>query len=189
MRIKPDPFEADRIFEFYRKSFNLHSERGTLELIELPVIIARRAILFDLHHELYSVVGRTANLLIKRVSIPYGRDFCKWVKNTYFKGKEFSTEIALKFLACETLAIGMGKIIIQYDKDSGEVLVEGPDGLPVGRKYIKEKIKVDSSVDSYHLGYYEGFMSELFNTKYVGVEETCVALGASSCIARLMKKE
>ena len=36
-------------------------------------------------------------------------------------------------------------------------------------------------VDSYFLGYFEGFFSKLNNTTYYGIETECVAKGDSCC--------
>ena len=52
------------------------------------------------------------------------------------------------------------------------------EGMATGRNYEGTS---EQPVDSYFLGYFEGFFSKLDNTTYHGIETECVAMGNDCC--------
>ncbi len=180
MKIEPTEKDIENVHKIYLDQSKIDHEKGQLKLGDLPIIWARADLLYDMYIELRKVVGESANPLMRKMGTPYGRNFFRTLGraflSTYGKTDE---EALLSFLAAENAVIGWGRISI--DKEDGRWVVVCKKGFPVAQSFRLKKMFSTVPVDSYFLGYFEGFVTEMEGKKYVGRETKCIALGDDCC--------
>jgi hypothetical protein len=89
-------------------------------------------------------------------------------------------------VCAETEAIGWGKIAVE--DDGKKVVITSRDGFASGRTIAASGTRA-TPVDSYFLGYFEGFLNTLDGTRYAGEEVECVAKGDRQCKMVFRKDE
>ena len=181
MKISATKEDAQRILESYKARIHVEFDNGQLRLNGLPILWARAELQYNIYRELENLIGDSAHSVIKRIAKPYGVSFCKLMEQGFVKsGEKASRNDMLKDLCAENLAIGWGRIELE-DKE-GELVVSSKTGFPVGQEYKARASKSKRAVDSYFLGYMEGFLSTLDSTSYVGEETECMGKGDPRCV-------
>jgi predicted hydrocarbon binding protein len=187
MTIKYDRENVAQVHEYYKKSTVIDFENGRLNLDELPIIWARAELLYDIHSEIYKVVGDAVHALVRKIALPYGINFCKWLeKNFEERGGELSRESMLGFMCSETLAIGWGAV--EIEDEGNTIAIIAKKGFPVGQLYRDNGHTFPHPVDSYMVGYFEGFFSKLDKAVYSVIETDCVGKGDELCRIILQKR-
>ena len=176
MKVEASPEEVASILNQYKTIIQSNTTTGELVFEDIPVIIARAEFMSNIYSELESLVGASASGVLKRIGKVYGEKFYELLIN----GPEGNTigdrQKLFSHLCAETQAIGWGRITIE--EFPGKIVVMSEKGLATGRNYEGTS---EQPVDSYFLGYFEGFLSKLDNISYHGIESECVAVGNDCC--------
>lgn len=188
MRIEPTEKDIENVYKIYLDQSKIDHEKGQLKLGDLPIIWARADLLYNMYLELRKVVGESANPLMRKMGKPYGRNFFRTLGRAFMSAHGKTDEEALlNFLAAENAVIGWGRISIE--REDGRWVVVCKSGFPVAQAFISKKMFSTVPVDSYFLGYLEGFVTELEGEKYIGRETKCLALGDDQCRMVFERKE
>lgn len=180
MRVEPTEKDIKNVHKIYLDQSNIDYAKGQLKLGDLPIIWARADLLYDMYIELKKIVGDSANPLMQKMGKPYGRNFFRTLGRAFIAAHGKTDEEALlNFLAAENAVIGWGRISVERSGDRWIVI--SPTGFPVAQSFRTKKMFSTVPVDSYFLGYFEGFVSELSEVVYVGRETKCIALGDDYC--------
>jgi predicted hydrocarbon binding protein len=180
MRIEPTEKDIENVYKIYLDQSKIDHEKGQLKLGDLPIIWARADLLYNMYLELRKVVGESANPLMRKMGKPYGRNFFRTLGRALMSAHGSADEEALlNFLAAENAVIGWGRISIE--REDGRWVIVCKNGFPVAQSFRSKKMFSTVPVDSYFLGYFEGFVTELEGEKYIGRETKCLALGDDQC--------
>jgi predicted hydrocarbon binding protein len=180
MRVEPTEKDIQNVHKIYLDQSKIDYAKGQLKLGDLPIIWARADLLYDMYIELKKIVGDSANPLMRKMGRPYGRNFFRTLGRAFVAAHGKTDEEALlNFLAAENAVIGWGRISVERSGDRWIVI--SPTGFPVAQSFRSKKMYSTVPVDSYFLGYFEGFVSELSDVVYVGKETKCLALGDDVC--------
>ena len=176
MKIEASQEEVASLLNQYKT--NIHPKPSTGELVydDLPVMIARAEIMSNIYSELEGIVGESATGVLKKIGKSYGEMFYELLSNGTQSYILDDKEKIVNHICAETEAIGWGRISIEEFPD--KIIIISDTGMATGRNY---KGETQHPVDSYFLGYFEGFFSKLNNTTYYGVETECVAKGDNCC--------
>ncbi|MBI5000400.1 MAG: hypothetical protein HZB92_02580 [Euryarchaeota archaeon] len=181
MKITATKEDAQRILDSYKSRAHVEFEDGQLRLNGLPIMWARAELQYNIFNELENLIGDSAHSVIKRIAKPYGVSFCKLMEQGFVKTGERAARMEmLKDLCAENLAIGWGRI--EFEDKDGEIIISSQTGFPVGQEYKARASRSKRSVDSYFLGYMEGFLSTLDSTSYMGEEVECMGKGDPRCV-------
>ncbi len=183
MRIEPSEEYVTSVLEKYKRSTSVDFTTGDLKYDDVPIIWARAELLYHIYSELESLMSESALAILKRIGKPYGSNFYKMMKEQGQVERLQNQENIYKYLVSETMAIGWGEVAIDT---VGDLLIFTCEkGLTVG-KYHKSKGKTSNwAIDSYFLGYLEGFLTEMHGRPYKGEETECVGKGDDRCTIRL----
>lgn len=184
MKIEPNREYVERVLATYKNSTQIDYESGELVFGKMPIIWARAEFLYNIYHELSELIGDSANSILRRIGNPYGASFFNNIKESGVIDKLAKTENVYLYLCSENLVIGWGQISIE--EANGTITVISEPGLPTGRSFRRHKQKSQWSVDSYFLGYLEGFFSEMHGKQIVGEELECVGKGDDRCVMRFL---
>ena len=188
MRVEPTEKEIENVYRIYLDQSRIDHKKGQLKLGDLPIIWARADLLYDMYIELRKVVGESANPLMTEMGKPYGRNFFRTLGKAFLSAHGKTDEEALlNFLAAENAVIGWGRIAIE--REAGRMVVICKNGFPIAQTFRSKKMFSTVPVDSYFLGYFEGFVTELEGERYVGREAKCLALGDDQCRMIFEKRE
>jgi len=157
MKIEPTEKDIENVYRIYLDQSKFDFQKGQLKLGDLPIIWARAELLYDMYLELKKVVGESANPLMRKMGKPYGRNFFRTLGKAFISthGKT-DEEGILSFLAAENAVIGWGRISIEKEGDNWVVTCK--NGFPVAQTFRSKKMFSTVPVDSYFLGYLEGFV-------------------------------
>lgn len=180
MKIEPSEKDIENVYRIYLDQSKIDHETGQLKLGDLPIIWARAELLYDMYLELRKVVGESANPLMRKMGMPYGRNFYRTLGRAFMStyGKT-DKEALLNFLAAENAVIGWGRISIERNENGWVIVCK--KGFPISQTFRSKKMFSTVPVDSYFLGYFEGFVNEMEGQKFVGKETKCIALGDDHC--------
>lgn len=184
MKIEPNKEYVERVLETYKESTEIDYETGELMFGKMPIIWARAEFLFNIYHELSELIGDSANSILRRIGNPYGSSFFQHIKESGVVEKLARNENVYLYLCSENMVIGWGQITIE--EKEGQIIVVSDPGLPTGRAYKRHDMTSQWPVDSYFLGYLEGFFSEMHGKQIVGNEEECVGKGDERCVMRFL---
>lgn len=177
MKVKATELQVASILDDYKNGTHPDPRTGELLFGDLPIIFARAEMMANIYQELESLVGESAGAVLKRMGRRYGEKFHRLV--TEERGDLLGNrELLLQFVCAETQAIGWGRITIE--DDGKEVVITSRDGLASGRAIAGSSGRT-APVDSYFLGYFEGFLNTLDSTRYSSEEVECVAKGDKQC--------
>ena len=176
MRAEASPEEVASILNQYKTIIQSNTTTGELVFEDVPVIIARAEFMSTIYSELESLVGASASGVLKRIGKVYGEKFYELLMNGPEGNAIGDRQKLFSYLCAETQAIGWGRISIE--EFPGKIVVRSEEGLATGRNY---EGKSEQPVDSYFLGYFEGFFNKLDNIIYHCIESECVAMGDSCC--------
>lgn len=180
MRIEPTEKDIQNVYRIYLDQSKIDFQKGQLKLGDLPIIWARAELLYDMYLELKKVVGESANPLMRKMGKPYGRNFFRTLAKAFITTHGRTDEQGiLSFLAAENAVIGWGRISIE--KEGENWVVTCKNGFPVAQTFRSKRMFSTVPVDSYFLGYFEGFVSELEGEVFIGRETKCLALGDDHC--------
>jgi predicted hydrocarbon binding protein len=169
------------VLKTYKERVHVDFDSGQLKLGNLPIIWARAELQFNMYAEMENLIGEPASAVIRRMAKPYGASFCKLLHQGFLKDNRTpSRDEMFRDVCAENLAIGWGQI--EIEERPGEITVRSKTGLPVGLEFASRKLKSERGVDSYFLGYFEGFLSALDNAPYHGEESLCRAKGDGECV-------
>jgi len=175
LKIEASPEEVANLLNQYKTTIQPNNETGELVFANIPVIFARAEFMSNIHLELEGIVGESATGILKKIGKSYGEMFFDLLNN--HQTELMSDRVKLfNYLCAETEAIGWGRISIE--ELPNKIIIISDKGMATGRNY---KGQSQNAVDSYFLGYFEGFFSKLNNTTYYGVETECVAKGDERC--------
>jgi predicted hydrocarbon binding protein len=181
MKVAATKEEVLEVLKAYKERVHVDFGTGQLMLNNLPIIWARAELQFNMYAEMENLIGEPAAAVIRRMAKPYGASFCKLLHQGFIKdGKTPSREELFRDVCAENQAIGWGQI--EIDEKPGEITVTSKTGLMVGQEFEARKLKTDRGVDSYFLGYFEGFLSALDNHSYHGEEVQCKGKGDPECV-------
>ncbi len=175
MIIEATPDEVAAILNQYKTTIQPKMETGQLVFQDIPVMFARAEFMSNIYSELESMVGESARGVLKSIGKAYGEMFYALMSS---QQGELLTDKAkvYKYVCAETQAIGWGKISIEELSD--KIIIRSDGGLATSRNY---KGQSEYPIDSYFLGYFEGFLSKFNNITYYGYETECVAKGDERC--------
>ena len=176
MKIEATPEEVANLLNHYKTTIQPKSSTGELVYEDIPVIIARAEFMSNIYSELEGIVGESATGVMKKIGKSYGEMFYNLTSNGQQSHLLANKEKIFNFICAETEAIGWGRITIE--ELPNKIIIIADQGMATGRNY---EGKSEHPVDSYFLGYFEGFFSKLNNTTYYGVETECVAKGDERC--------
>ena len=176
MKIEASPDEVASLLNQYKTTIQPKSSTGELVYEDVPVMIARAEIMSNIYSELEGIVGESATGVLKKIGKSYGEMFYALISNGPRSHLLADKEKIFNFVCAETEAIGWGRISIE--ELPNKFIIIADQGMATGRNYNGES---QHPVDSYFLGYFEGFLSKLNNTIYYGVETECVAKGDGCC--------
>ncbi|MCK5038191.1 MAG: 4-vinyl reductase [Thermoplasmata archaeon] len=180
MRIEPSKEYVTNVLDKYKRNTTVDFSTGELKYDDVPIIWARSELMYHIYSELENLMSESALSILKRISKPYGANFYIMMKEQSLAKRLNTHENIYKYLVSETMAIGWGEVIMDIEGDT--ITCTSEKGLPVG-KYHKELGKTSTyPIDSYFLGYLEGFLGEMHNKIYIGVEEECVGKGDERCV-------
>jgi len=184
MKINATKDQVASILNDYKSGTNIDPKTGELMFGDLPIIFARAEIMSNIYQELEKLVGESASGVMKRLGKSYGEKFLELINE---EQPEILSrrETLYQFVCAETQAIGWGKITIEDDGKS--IMISSKEGLASGRTASPKGERLHS-MDSYFLGYFEGFLSKLENAQYIGEESECVAKGDDRCMMVFTKK-
>ena len=178
MKAEASGEQVASILNDYKVNTKADLASGQLVFGSLPIIYARAEIMASIYQELFNLVGESASSVLKRMGKSYGEKFHDLIEQEDSELFE-DREMLFKFVCAETQAIGWGRIAIE--DDGRTVTITSPEGLAGGR-ILAQKGKQPQAVDSYFLGYFEGFLTKLDGTAYESEESKCVAKGDAHCI-------
>ena len=178
MKVHASNEQVASILSEYKRETHTDPETGELLFGELPILFARAEIMSGIYQELENIVGESASAVLKRMGRSYGEKFHSLISQEQ-PGLLKDRELLYQFVCAETQAIGWGKISVE--DDGRKVTISSKDGMASGRTIATRGSK-KHSVDSYFLGYFEGFLNKLDNTSYSAEETECVAKGDSQCM-------
>ncbi len=184
MKVEASGEQVASILNDYKVNTRADLATGQLIFGQLPIIYARAEIICNIYQELYNLVGESASAVLKRMGRTYGEKFHDLIEQEDSKLFE-DREMLLQFVCAETQAIGWGRIAIE--DDGRTVTIISPDGL-VGGRIMAEKGKHPHAIDSYFLGYFEGFLTKLDGIRYDSEESLCVAKGDAKCMMVFRRK-
>ena len=170
--MKLDSSGAEEIFKEWRDA--LEFESG-LQIKNTPVVLIKRDIFYLLYEGLSKIVGAPAITIMSFAGEGYGKELYRDVAAECGEDRD----MAIKALCNIISASGIGDIEIEVSDTDIEITV--PEGLPIGKK------AKGRAADSYFVGMFSEFFSELFNKRFEGNEEECLAKGDSIC--RIVLKE
>ncbi len=176
MKIEASPEEVTSILNQYKTTIQSKASTGELVFEDVPVIFARAEFMSTIYSELEELVGASASGVLKRIGKAYGEKFYELLINDQESNIFGDRQKLFSYLCAETQAIGWGRISIE--EFPGKIIIRSEKGLATGRNYVG---KSEQPVDSYFLGYFEGFFSKLDNIVYHGIESECIAAGNSCC--------
>ena len=175
MKIEASPEEVASLLNQYKSTIQPKPSTGELVYADIPVMFARAEIMSNIYSELEGLVGASATGVLKKIGKSYGEMFFELLSNHQAEILADKEKI-FNHVCAETEAIGWGRISIEEFPD--KIIVISDQGMATARNYKEQS---PHPVDSYFLGYFEGFFSKLNNTTYYGVETECVAKGDSRC--------
>ncbi len=176
MKIEASPEEVASILNQYKTAIKLKPSTGELVYEDISVMIARAEFMSNIYSELEDLVGASASAVLKRIGKAYGEKFYELLSNGQQSEMLGDRERLLSYICAETEAIGWGRISIE--ELPGKIIIKSEEGMATGRNYEGTS---EQPVDSYFLGYFEGFFNKLDNTRYHAIESECVAVGNSCC--------
>ena len=176
MKVEASPEEVASLLNQYKTIIQPKPSTGELVYEDIPVMIARAEIMSNVYSELEGIVGESATGVLKKIGKSYGEMFYNLISNSPQSNLLADKEKMFNFICAETEAIGWGRISIE--ELPNKVIIIADQGMATGRNYNDTS---DHPVDSYFLGYFEGFLNKLNGTVYYGVETQCVAKGDSCC--------
>ncbi|MBA3046606.1 MAG: hypothetical protein KKH41_00700 [Candidatus Thermoplasmatota archaeon] len=177
MKVNATKEQVASILNDYKSNTEIDPKTGELLFGELPIILARAEIMSNIYQELEKLVGESASGVMKRLGKSYGEKFLDLITEEQ-EGLLDDRELLYQFVCAETQAIGWGCITIE--DDGKQVVISSKDGLASGRTALPKGGRAHS-MDSYFLGYFEGFLSKLDNESYFGEESECVGKGDGQC--------
>ncbi len=187
MKITPDPIKIKQIHDYYKANTTLDPERGFLQFDNVPIIWARTSLLYHMLWEVQALVGDAAVEVMHRIGKPYGQNFFEMSANHLSKESQSpAKDDFLEYLAVETAAIGWGNISIEREGDDIKISCE--NGFPVGLLTKKNRDLAEYPVDTYFLGYFEGFITAWQGKDYRGKEIECVGKGDKRCLMQFTPK-
>ncbi|MCD6467555.1 MAG: hypothetical protein J7L10_06520 [Methanomicrobia archaeon] len=151
---------------------------GELKLGELPIVMARRVIFYNLWSSIEKLVGKAAHSIVLSMGKPQGISFAENLEK-YIGHEKKDLDTAMDFLCNETYAIGWGAVEIELRDTDIEVRCE--EGFPVGKEYVLINKVSSIPVDSFFLGYFHGFFETYFKERYSFGEVMCVGMGDRMC--------
>jgi len=178
MKVDATPDEVEAILRLYKNNTKIDTDSGTLQFGNLPVLWARADVFTNMFLELENLVGASASSVMKRIGEQYGKKFYNLLKSGNTSLLINDTKKVYNYLCAETQAIGWGQIEIEEVED--EIILTSL-GFAAARSYIIDNKKRETPVDSYFLGYFEGFFTEMHQKKYIGEEVECLAMGHDNC--------
>ncbi len=177
MKVNATREQVASILNDYKSGTDIDPHTGELQFGELPIIFARAEIMSNIYQELEKLVGESASGVMKRLGRSYGEKFMDLITEEQSELLE-DREVLYQFVCAETQAIGWGKISIE--DDGKNVTITSKEGLASGRT-ASQKGTRHNPIDSYFVGYFEGFLSKMNDAQYSGEEEECVAMGHPQC--------
>jgi predicted hydrocarbon binding protein len=165
--MKFESVNAQELLKEYISKMELDDE---LRISNLPMVIVSKDIFFTFWREMTRIVGAPAATIMYFAGETSGKELYGDMK----KGAD-SREELITALCDNLLATGIGKIEIEISDDEKSIEIVAKNGLPIGKR-AEGKV-----ADSYFTGCFAGFFSELFNKKFGGTEEECVAKGDNRC--------
>ncbi len=175
MKIEASPEEVASLLNQYKTTIQPKPSTGELVYANIPVMFARAEFMSNIHSELEGIVGESATGVLKKIGKSYGEMFFELLNN-YQAELLSDKEKIYNHICAETEAIGWGRISIE--ELPNKIIIIADNGMATGRNYKEQS---QHPVDSYFLGYFEGFLGKLNNTTYYGIETECVAKGDSCC--------
>ena len=129
----------------------------------------------NIYSELEDLVGASASSVLKRIGKAYGERFYDFLK--IHQGEMLSDKAkTYNYICAETQAIGWGRISIEELSD--KIIISSEGGFVSSRNYTG---KSQQPVDGFFLGYFEGLLSKLNNTRYYGNGTKCLVTGHDCC--------
>jgi predicted hydrocarbon binding protein len=177
MKVNATKEQVVSILNDYKTGTEIDPGTGDLQFGELPIIFARAEIMANIYQELEKLVGESATGVMKRLGKSYGEKFMNLITEEQSELLE-DRETLYQFVCAETQAIGWGRITIEDDGKT--VTISSKEGLAGGRTAAHKGTR-KTPIDSYFLGYFEGFLSKMDDSQYVGEEEQCVSMGHPQC--------
>jgi len=172
--------DIKRLHAYYKDHTSVNYKEGQLEVSGIPIIWARAELLFNLYTETENIVSDAAHALMQRIAFPHGEHFYNVVLDRFVgNGSKPSNDSIIHYLCAETGAIGWGFISVEIRDDIVEIIC--PKGFTVGKEAARRGMTIKEPVDSYFLGYFEGFFSRLLEWDFRGEELECVAMGDPQC--------
>jgi len=150
---------------------------GELKLGELPIVMARRVIFYNLWASVEKLVGKAAHSIVFGMGKPQGISFAADLEKLIEHEKDLDT--TMNALCNETYAIGWGAVEIELKDTDIEVRCE--KGFPVGKEYVLINKISSIPVDSFFLGYFHGFFETYFKKRYTSEEVMCIGMGDKMC--------
>ena len=176
MKIEASQDDVNNILDKYKTIIKSNNDTGELVFAGIPVMFSRAQFMSNIFSELEGIVGESATGILKKIGKSYGELFYDLLYDSQHSVLEGEKEKIFNYLCAETQAIGWGRISIE--ELSGKIIISSEEGMATGRNYSGQS---QGSVDSYFLGYFEGFFSKLNKTPYHGTETECVAKGDKHC--------
>jgi len=181
VRIEPSYEEVKQIYQEYMTTIRLDFENGALLYKDIPIILSRAALLYNIFTEMYNLLGESVIAIMHRIGKPYGESFYKIVSESFkMAGIEGSIENHYRYICAETASIGWGRIAIEDDGNAVKIICKR--GFPVGRLSVAEGKVSTYPMDAYFLGYFEGYLSLLHRKDMKGREVECVGKGDERCL-------
>ena len=182
MRIEPSEEYVLNVLDKYKRNTNVDFDSGELRYEGVAIIWARSELLYHIYSELESLMSESALAILKRIGKPYGTNFYKMMKEQDLVERLETEENIYNYLVSETMAIGWGEVVMDV---LGEAMVFTCEkGLPVGSFHRKNGKTSPYPIDTYFLGYIEGFLTEMHGRPYKGEETECVGQGDERCVMK-----
>lgn len=175
MKIEASPEDVASLLNQYKTTIKSNPETGELVYDDIPVMFARADFMSNIYSELEELVGASASSVLKRIGKAYGELFYELLKSE--QGDIIADKAKIyNYICAETQAIGWGRI--SMDVFPEKIIIISEEGFVSSRSY---KGTSQQSVDGFFLGYFEGLLSKLNNTRYYGVGIKCMAMGDDCC--------
>lgn len=178
MKVEATIEEANNVLTLYKNNTRIDPDSGALRFGNLPVIWARADFISNIFIELEKLVGQSASSVMKRIGKVYGSKFYELLKKGNTALFIDDKERLYRYICAETQAIGWGQMSIEEQDD--EIIITSK-GFASGKYFHSTGQTRDSPIDTYFLGYFEGFLREMHGKKFDGEEVECVAKGDSQC--------